>query len=68
MFAEYCEVHGNFYGTHQGKLNEIINKGKVHIVLYRYAYSILTYKEDKKYTRKCPNAISYSSTHQISKH
>ncbi len=31
MFAEYCEVHGNYYGTHQGKLNEIVNKGKVTI-------------------------------------
>lgn len=32
VFAEYCEVHGNYYGTHKGKLNEIINKGKVFIL------------------------------------
>lgn len=33
VFAEYCEVHGNYYGTHKGKLNEIIAKGKVRFPL-----------------------------------
>lgn len=32
VFAEYCEVHGNFYGTHKGKLNEIVEKGRVFIL------------------------------------
>ena len=29
VFAEYCEVHGNYYGTHKGKLMDIMNRGKV---------------------------------------
>ena len=29
MFVEYSEIHGNFYGTHQGKINDIINRGKI---------------------------------------
>lgn len=29
VFAEHFKVHGNLYGTHMGKLNEIINRGKV---------------------------------------
>ncbi|KRX11233.1 P-loop containing nucleoside triphosphate hydrolase [Pseudocohnilembus persalinus] len=28
-FAEYCYVHGNYYGTHIGKLYEIANRRKV---------------------------------------
>lgn len=28
-FLEYCEVHGNFYGTHMGQMNEIMRQGKV---------------------------------------
>eukprot|EP01016_Furgasonia_blochmanni_P051097 TRINITY_DN7994_c0_g2_i1.p2 TRINITY_DN7994_c0_g2~~TRINITY_DN7994_c0_g2_i1.p2 ORF type:complete len:295 (-),score=85.99 TRINITY_DN7994_c0_g2_i1:290-1174(-) len=31
-FVEHCEVHGNFYGTHKGILNKIMNKGKVCIL------------------------------------
>ena len=29
VFAEYCEVHGNYYGTHKGKLMDIMHRGKV---------------------------------------
>lgn len=29
VFAEYCEVHGNYYGTHKGKLLDVMNRGKV---------------------------------------
>lgn len=32
MFAEYCEVHGNYYGTHKGKLMDIMNRGKISIM------------------------------------
>lgn len=28
-FAEWCEVHGNYYGTHYGKLFEIYQRNKV---------------------------------------
>lgn len=30
-FVEYCEVHGNFYGTHFGQINDVIKQGKVSI-------------------------------------
>jgi guanylate kinase len=29
IFAEYCEVHGNYYGTSKDKVNDMINRGKV---------------------------------------
>jgi len=31
-FLEYCEVHGNFYGTHKGQVKEIMEKGKICIM------------------------------------
>jgi len=31
-FLEYCDVHGNFYGTHKGKVREIIEKNKICIL------------------------------------
>lgn len=29
MFIESFNVHGNMYGTHRGKIEEIVSKGKV---------------------------------------
>lgn len=29
VFVEYCKVHDNYYGTHKGKLNDIVSRGKV---------------------------------------
>lgn len=29
VLAEFCEIHGNFYGTHKGKLRDVIERGKV---------------------------------------
>jgi hypothetical protein len=30
MFAEYCLVHNNMYGTHRLKLQDIIDRQKVY--------------------------------------
>jgi len=31
-FLEYCEVHGNFYGTHKGVVRQIIERNKICIL------------------------------------
>ncbi len=60
MFAEYCEVHGNYYGTHKGKLMDIMNRGKVTISLDRFAFSILIFREARRYTTTKSTATSFS--------
>lgn len=67
VFAEYCQVHDNYYGTHQGKLNEIINKGKVIIFLFRSASWILICRGLKKSMPNCLIATSCLSTAPSSK-
>lgn len=60
VFAEYCEVHGNYYGTHKGKLNEIIAKGKVRFPLWRFVFWISTYREGKKSISSFQNLTFFS--------
>lgn len=33
MFAEWCKVHDNYYGTHLQKLQDIVDRNKVPIVI-----------------------------------
>lgn len=28
-FIEYCEVHGNFYGSHQAQVTKIMKNGQI---------------------------------------
>jgi guanylate kinase len=49
VFAEYCEVHGNYYGTHKGKLIDIQNRGKVEIFSLRFASWTSIFREDRRF-------------------
>jgi|JI6StandDraft_1071083.scaffolds.fasta_scaffold40182_3 guanylate kinase len=35
IFAEWCKVHDNFYGTHMGKMQEIIDRNRVVCLLIK---------------------------------
>lgn len=52
VFVEYCKVHDNYYGTHKGKLNDIVSRGKVPLFLnkYRSPSSKSTSRADKRST------------------